>query len=88
MEFIVFGKNKKLGFLKSLTYIYKERKNMLNFKPYFYYYKNDSKKEPIDKILAPNENEALIYFSERKQIDEYTFTTLYNIETYEETKSE
>ena len=60
---------------------------MLEFKPYFYYFKNDPKKEPIDKIIAFDEESALIYFSERKQINEFTFKQLYNIEMYAETKS-
>ncbi len=60
---------------------------MLDFKPYFYYSKNDSKKEPIDKIIALNEESALIYFTERKKMDEFTFKQLYIIEIYEETKS-
>lgn len=60
---------------------------MLEFTPYFYYSKSDSNKEPIDKIVAPNENEALIYFSERKQMDKDAFNQLYNIEIYEKTQS-
>lgn len=52
---------------------------MLKFKPYFYYSKNDSKKEPIDKIIALSYQDALQYFSDRKQMDEYTFLNLYEL---------
>lgn len=52
---------------------------MLKFKPYFYYSKTDSKKEPIDKIIALNYQDALQYFSDRKQMDEYTFLNLYEL---------
>lgn len=52
---------------------------MLKFKPYFYYSKTDSKKEPIDKIIALSYQDALQYFSERKQMDEYTFLNLYEL---------
>ena len=60
---------------------------MLEFKPYFYYVKDDVKKEAIDKVIATDEANALIYFAERKQISEFTFKQLYNIEIHEETKS-
>ena len=38
--------------------------------------KNDSKKEPIDKVIAMSYEDALQYFTERKQMDEYTFLNL------------
>ena len=44
---------------------------MLKFKPYFYHSKNDSKQEPIDKIIALSYQDALQYFAEKKQMDEY-----------------
>lgn len=60
---------------------------MLELKPYFYYYKNDDKKEPIDKVIAYSEESAISYFAERKQIDESAFLSLYVIEIYGENKS-
>jgi hypothetical protein len=59
----------------------------MEFKPYFYYSKNDSKKEPIDKVLTLDEKNALTYFANRKNMDEKTFINIYTIEIYEETKS-
>ena len=56
---------------------------MLKFNAYFYYSKNDSKKEPIDKVIAMSHEDALQYFAERKQMDEYTFLTLFEIEENE-----
>ena len=56
---------------------------MLKFNTYFYYSKNDSKKEPIDKVIAMSYEDALQYFSERKQMDEYTFLNLFEIEENE-----
>jgi hypothetical protein len=58
----------------------------MEFKAYFYYHKNDSKKEAIDKVVALNEQDALHYFAERKQMDEFKFIELYNIEVNEQTK--
>jgi hypothetical protein len=60
---------------------------MLDLKPYFYYAKNDPKKEAIDRVIAVDEKGALYYFTERKRMDEFTFKQLYIIEIYEETKS-
>ena len=54
---------------------------MLNFRPYFYYSKVDSTKEPIDKIVAADYDTALEYFAERKQMDIYTFLKIYEIES-------
>lgn len=59
----------------------------MKFEPYYFYYKNDSKKEPIDKVLTLDEKNALIYFTERKKMNEETFKQLYNIEKYVETES-
>lgn len=56
---------------------------MLKPKLYFYYAKNDSKKEAIDKISVNNKEEALQYFSGRKRISEEIFLKLYTIEKYE-----
>jgi|688.fasta_scaffold539266_2 hypothetical protein len=52
---------------------------MLKFKPYFYHSKEDSKQEPIDKIIALSYQDALQYFAEKKQMDEYTFLNLYTL---------
>lgn len=54
---------------------------MLEYKTYFYYSKVDSLKEPLDKIMAFSEADALQYFAERKQLDEYTFLKLYEIKS-------
>jgi hypothetical protein len=59
----------------------------MKFEPYYFYYKNDSKKEPIDKVLTLDEENALTYFTGRKKMDEETFKQLYNIEKYVETES-
>ena len=52
---------------------------MLKFSPYYYYSKGDPKQEPIDRIIALSYQDALQYFSERKQMDEYTFLNLYTL---------
>jgi hypothetical protein len=54
---------------------------MLNFRPYFYYSKVDPTKEPIDRIVAVDYDTALEYFAERKQMDQYTFLKIYEIES-------
>lgn len=54
---------------------------------YFYYSKNDSKKEPIDKVTTLNETDAISYFANRKKMSKEVFMNLYNVEVYEETKS-
>jgi hypothetical protein len=59
----------------------------MKFEPYFYYVKNDSKKEPIDKVVASCKEHAVTYFAGRKKMEEEMFTNLYNVEIYEETKS-
>lgn len=59
----------------------------MKFEPYYFYYKNDSKKESIDKVLTLDEENALTYFAGRKKMDEETFKQLYNIEKYVETES-
>lgn len=59
----------------------------MEFKPYFYYSKNDSKKEAIDKVVAPSLLSALSYFADRKQMDEFDFMELYNVEVDENTQS-
>jgi len=60
----------------------------MKFKPYFYYAKNDSKKESIDKVITANEEHAITYFADRKKMKEEIFTNLYTVEIYEETKPE
>jgi len=59
----------------------------MEFKAYFYYSKNDSKKEAIDKVVAPSLLSALSYFADRKQMDEFDFINLYNVEVDESTQS-
>lgn len=51
----------------------------MDFRTYYYYSIADSKKEPIDRVAAMDKEGALYYFTERKQMDEYTFTKLYKI---------
>ena len=58
----------------------------MEFKAYYYYAANDSKKEAIDKVIAPSRLDALSYFADRKQIDEFKFIELYNIEVDENTQ--
>ncbi len=60
---------------------------MLELTPYFYYCLNDDKKEPIDKVIAYSEENAISYFAERKQIEESVFISLYVVEIYGENKS-
>jgi hypothetical protein len=45
--------------------------------------KNDSKKEPIDRIVAACKEHAITYFAGRKKMEEEIFTNLYNVEIYE-----
>jgi len=52
-----------------------------DYKPYYYYAKSDSTKEPIDKIIALNFETALMFFAERKNIDPLTFLELYEIKS-------
>jgi len=59
----------------------------MKFEPYYFYYKNDSKKEPIDKVIAQDEKNALVYFTERKKMNEETFKQIYNIEKHVEAES-
>jgi len=56
---------------------------MIEYKTYYFYSKNDTKKEAIDKVIALNYEDALEHFTNRKQIDVNLFMSLYNIETYE-----
>lgn len=56
----------------------------MNFKAYYYYSVSDPNKESIDKVIAPSRLDALSYFAERKQIDEFTFIKLYNLEEINE----
>lgn len=54
---------------------------MIEYKTYYFYSKNDLKKEAIDKVIALNHEDALYHFSNRKQMDVNSFISLYNIET-------
>ena len=45
--------------------------------------KTDKTKEPIDKINTLDEEEALEYFTKRKNIDKYTFLKIYTIDKTE-----
>ena len=56
-------------------------------KSYCFYSVNDINKEPIDKVLAVSEESALQYFAERKKMDEETFSKLYKVDIYAQTKS-
>lgn len=56
----------------------------MEFNMYYYYLNNDSKKEPIDKVIAVDKESALYYFAERKQLDKFVFKSLYNIEEINE----
>jgi len=62
---------------------------MLEYKPYFYYSKFDTNKEPLDKILTFDYENALEHFANRKQLRKETFLELYEIiNSYEETRPE
>jgi hypothetical protein len=52
---------------------------MPEYKPYYYYAKNDPNKEAIDKILAFDFESAAIHFSNRKQLELSDFFDLYEI---------
>lgn len=52
-----------------------------DYKPYYYYAKSDSTKEPIDSIVALNFEFALMFFAERKKMDPPTFLELYEIKS-------
>jgi hypothetical protein len=54
---------------------------MAECKTYYFYSKNDIKKEAIDKTITFCYNDALYYFANRKQMDIPLFISLYNIET-------
>lgn len=58
----------------------------MELKTYSYYSKNDPSCEVFDKVKAYSEEEALIFFSERKNIEKEVFTQLYRIKIYEQTK--
>jgi hypothetical protein len=49
---------------------------------YFYYHKNDEKKEPIGKIEADNLEEALIKASHIKQLSPDNFLDVFKVERY------
>mgnify|MGYP003343395080 FL=1 len=61
---------------------------MLKITPYYYYSKNDSKKEAIDKIFCTTIEVAIEHFSERKNMNQADFLSLYIVESYEKTKPE
>jgi len=48
-------------------------------KTYCYYSNLDKKFEIIDKVKAKDYSEALEHFSNKKQLDQETFTKLYTI---------
>ena len=60
---------------------------MPEYKPYYYYAKNDSNKKAIDKILAFDFESALTHFANRKQMEGYVFLTLFEIVNSYETES-
>jgi hypothetical protein len=49
---------------------------------YFYYHKNDKKKEPIGKIEANNLDEALIKAAHIKQLTPDNFLDVFKVERY------
>jgi hypothetical protein len=59
----------------------------MEFYPYYYYSKIDSKKEPIDRIIAISYESALQHFCDRKQMDSFTFEKLFTLIQDNETKS-
>jgi len=59
---------------------------MPEYKPYYYYAKNDPNKEAIDKILAFDFENALMHFASKKQMDERVFLTLFEIVNSYETE--
>jgi hypothetical protein len=42
----------------------------------------------MDRVVAPSEEQAVIYFADRKKMKKEVFMNLYNVEVYEKTKSE
>ena len=56
---------------------------MIKHKMYYFYSKNNTKKEAICKAWKSCRDNALEHFTNRKQIDVSLFISLYNIETYE-----
>jgi len=57
-----------------------------SIKIYYYYSINDSKREPLDKVLATDEGIALSYFAKRKKMSKEVFKTLYKIDIYVQTE--
>lgn len=49
------------------------------YKYFAYYFKDDSNKEIIDRVVALNLDTALWYFAERKQMKEWVFLNLFKI---------
>jgi predicted transcriptional regulator len=60
---------------------------MLEYKPYFYYAKNDINREAIDKVLTFDFENALEHFSNRKQLKKDEFLNLYEIVNQHEIES-
>jgi len=52
---------------------------MIEYKYFSYHFKDDPKKEPIDKVVTPTEDDALYYFAKRKQMKEWIFLNLFKI---------
>jgi len=59
----------------------------MEFYPYYYYSKNDPNKEPIDRVIAASYESALQHFSDRKQMNTFTFEQLFTLIQDDETKS-
>lgn len=53
---------------------------MENKKTYVCFLRSDPNKEPINKILAVDYDDALDFFSERKKMDKFTFLTIFDVE--------
>ena len=60
---------------------------MIKFNNYFYYSKNDSKKEAMGKVSTATLEDAVEYFAYRKKMDIETFNKLYTVEEYAGTQS-
>jgi hypothetical protein len=49
-------------------------------KKYIYYAMNDVSKEPIDRVDAIDEYEAITYFARRKHLSMHSFLSIYTVE--------
>lgn len=49
-------------------------------KKYIYYAMNDRSKEPMDRVDAVSEYEAITYFAKRKHLSVHSFLSIYIVE--------